>query len=428
LAVLFLPLVSADPEIRDASEATVFVDGDSDFFEFAYGYSLSPGTGWTIVGPAGGQLALQQPNPQRPSSLAPERWRLDGTQLAGASSWIAAGNLDGEPADGTWTLIATGLYDSYDAGPSGWTHPGATLSIQGKAIHFGTRYVSAGSEVQLWNWHQTTGTWNEPSTVPNPPNPALTDQPDESPEEDPQFARFFASTSGPVRQSISGVSESQTVPGQDVDTPPFTIPATCTVAQCHVETPLVDTPPVTAPATCTAGPCNAETPLVTPAEPVPRTCAPLEVICFGPFTVPSQDLGDVPAICDALEPVCIGPITIPAQDTGNAPAVCDAAGELCVGPIPVPAQDVVETQPVTVSVDFTGLDLLADPHAAELTSIGPFHEVIPVPGIGDVPVEVCAATCPFPVSPEGESAGSLTITVTVSAEQRNLTVPLDSSL
>jgi hypothetical protein len=254
----------------------------------------------------------------------------------------------------------------------------------------------------------------------------LSDAPDEGPEEDPQFVRFFAPTGEPVTQSIPAMGQSQTIPGQDVDTPPVTIPATCTVNQCHAETPLVDTPPVTIPATCTANQCTAETPVVTPAEPMPRTCAPLDVICFGPFTVPSQDLGDVPAVCDALEPICIGPITIPAQDTGNAPAVCDAAGELCVGPIPVPAQDVVETQPVTVSVDFTGLDLLADPHAAELTSIGPFHEVIPVPGIGDVPVDVCASTCPFPVSPEGETVGSLTITVTVGAEEHSITVPLDA--
>ena len=183
-----------------------------------------------------------------------------------------------------------------------------------------------------------------------------------------------------ISQTVPGASGSETVPAQDVNTPPFTVPATCTVNAC-----------------------NAETPLVTPAQPVPRTCAPLELVCIGPFTVPPQDFGD-------------------------APAVCDVAGVICVGPIPVPAQDVVETQAITVSVDFTGLDALADPHAGELTSIGPFNEEVPVPLIGDVPVTVCGATCPFPVFPEGETVGSMTITVTVGSESESVTIPLGSSL
>jgi hypothetical protein len=238
-----------------------------------------------------------------------------------------------------------------------------------------------------------------------------------------------SAVSRPEPIQVPGTSRSETVPGQDVDTPPSTIPATCTLAQCHAETPLVDTPPATVPATCTVGPCRSETPLVTPAQPVPETCVPpmLPLLCLGPFTIPSQDLGDVPAVCGALAPVCIGPVTVPGQDTGNAPAVCDAAGRLCVGPIPVPAQDVAETDDITVAVGFTGLEVLADPHAAELTAIGPFTETVPVPVIGDVPVTVCPATCPFPVSPEGETMGSLTITVIVGSEQRSVTVPLDAS-
>jgi hypothetical protein len=226
----------------------------------------------------------------------------------------------------------------------------------------------------------TSGVWNEPSTLPI--SFLSADLPDESPEEDPQFARFFVPLGGPQSQTVPGASDSRTVPGQDVNTPPVTIPASCTL-----------------------GPCNAETPLVTPAQPVPETCVPpvISLLCVGPFTIPAQDLGDAPAICDAAE-------------------------QVCVGPFPIPAQDVVETEDVTVAFDFTGLDAIADAHEGELTAIGPFVEIIPVPVIGDVPVTLCPSTCPFPVMPEGSTAGSVTITVTVGDQSEERTIPLDQGV
>ncbi|MHB1260671.1 MAG: hypothetical protein ACYC2H_03035 [Thermoplasmatota archaeon] len=426
LAVLFLPLTTATPEVRDTSEATVFVDGNADYFEFAgLGVAFYVGQSWSITAPDGLQafvISVEFGARGQPTSFF-----LDGTPRGGSTSdWMWIGDLSNAAADGTW-LIRSTYIDSTDQDTNQTErNPGPTLSVQGKAIHWTVESENPQTFNQLWNWHMTTGTWNEPSTVPDSKLDTV-DSPVEGFEEDPQFARFFAPLADPVSQSVSGDSESQTIPGQDIDTPPFTIPATCVLGPCNSETPLGSTPPATIPATCTLAPCQSETPLVTPAQPVPETCVPL-LLCVGPFTIPAQDLGDAPAVCDAAEPVCVGPIPIPAQNLGEVPAVCDVAGEICVGPFPVPAQDVVETPPVTVAVDFTGLDAAADPNAGEIGSIGPIVQVIPVPIIGDVPVTICPTTCPFPVSPEGETVGSLTITVTVGSEEESYTIPLGQSV
>lgn len=433
LAVLFLPLAAATPEVRDPSQATAFVDGASDYFEFAPGEGTTAGVVWTLTAPDGATLAIARTGTG--TGTQPTSFYLDGRPRAGNFvQWRATGSLAGAAADGTWLVqnthaagpafVAPPVYISDDVDDSGST-PGPTLSVRSKAAHWGVNTFDPTTVTQAWNWHETVGTWSEPSTLPNT-LPTVIDSPNEARQEDPQFARFFAPAGGPAGRSIPGASDSETIPGQDIDTPPFTLPATCTAGPCDAETPLGSTPSETVPEQCTLDACNEETPLVTPGQPVGRTCAPLDVVCLGPFSVPPQDLGDAPAVCDAA--VCLGPITVPSQDLGDAPAVCDVAGDVCVGPIPVPAQDVVETQPITVAVGFTGLDVLADPHAAELTSVGPFDVVVPVPVIGDVPVTVCASTCPFPVSPEGETVGSVTVTVTVGAEEHSVTVPLGSSV
>lgn len=428
LAVLLLPLAAATPEVRDPSEATVFVDGSTDYFEFSSGALWGVGNTWDVIAPDGRVLTLTKTAAL--AGTAPTSFYLDGTPRAGnTDQWTASASLDGAAADGTWTLVAPASWYNSHGGAGPTASPGPTLAVQGKAISFGVWVGPGQTSQQLWNWHRTTGTWTEPSTLP-PVSTTYDDPVDEGPEEDPQYARFFAETVGPQSQSVPGASDSETVPAQDVDTPPFTIPATCTLTQCTVETPLGSTPPVTLPATCTVAPCTSETPLVTPAQPVPETCVPplVPLLCVGPFTVPALDLGDAPAICATVGVVCLGPIPIPSQDLGSAPAVCDAAGEVCVGPFPVPAQDVVETEDITVAVDFTGLDAAADAHAGEIGSIGPIVEVVPVPLIGDVPLTLCPATCPFPVLPEGETVGNVTVTVTVGDEEESVTIPLGASV
>lgn len=103
--------------------------------------------------------------------------------------------------------------------------------------------------------------------------------------------------------------------------------------------------------------------------------------------------------------------------------VCDTAGFACIDPQTIPSEHLGDTPEVTVAVDFTGLNVFADPHAGELTSIGPF--VVPTPF---APVTLCASTCPFPVLPEGETLGSVTVTVIIDGNTYSETVPLDQSI
>lgn len=129
-----------------------------------------------------------------------------------------------------------------------------------------------------------------------------------------------------------------------------------------------------------------------------RTCTPLDLVCVGPFTIPEQHVADVPAICDAAGFACIDEQNIPSQHLGDTPEI-------------------------TVAVDFTGLDVFADPHAGELTTIGPIEE-----NVGGIPVTICASTCPFPVPPEGETLGSVTVTVVIDGDEHSETVSLDASV
>jgi len=166
----------------------------------------------------------------------------------------------------------------------------------------------------------------------------------------------------------------------------------------------VDTPPIPV--------STPPIPIVVPDTPVPRTCAPLDLVCIGPFTIPGFS-----------ETIPGQDEEVPGQHVTDVPAICDAAGFACIAEQNIPSQHLGDTPEVTVAVDFTGLDVFADPHAGELTTIGPFHF-----DVGPIPVDVCASTCPFPVPPEGETLGSVTVTVTIDGDEYSETVPLDQSV
>lgn len=184
----FVDVARGAPEIRDESLATEFVDGGTDYFEFAPGLMNNLGSAWTITGPAGEAITFTRTGITQTMST-PQRFSLDGDLQSGeVGIWTASGNVDGAAADGTWTLQLRGPgYESNDADTTAEFTPSPTLAIQGRGIHFGVFFFVPSTVQQTWNWHETTGTWNEPAPVSNDPI-------DDGPEEDPEFARFFADT------------------------------------------------------------------------------------------------------------------------------------------------------------------------------------------------------------------------------------------
>ena len=62
IALVFMfvvPSINAEPEVRDISDATVFVDGAVDYIEFAAGGGLGVVTTWTLTAPDGKQMSFQ---------------------------------------------------------------------------------------------------------------------------------------------------------------------------------------------------------------------------------------------------------------------------------------------------------------------------------------------------------------------------------
>lgn len=210
LGATLTPLATAAPEVRNTSLATVFVDGDVDYFQFAPNSGI-PGTIWTITSPSGEQLVLTHatqmtdPSPCRVTlsgvdvpTYNPCIDPTSGTGGTGVNKWNKAGDLDGTPADGTWTIdVQFTVAGNWDSHPTAANRPGPTLFISGKGIHFGANVAIAESVHQTWNWHMTSAgtTWNEPST--NPDVGVLgEDTSNEAPDEDPDDARFFSSAGG----------------------------------------------------------------------------------------------------------------------------------------------------------------------------------------------------------------------------------------
>jgi hypothetical protein len=186
LTALLLP-TSATPEARCAGDAEAFVDGAADSFTFAAGDEADVGASWLLVSPGGATLLLTKTASARSSDGV--SFFLDGSPRAGATDqWSAVGDLDGAAADGTWTVAVAGFYASADS-LTGVEAPGATLSVQGKEARFGADFFSPDTWVQTWNWHETNGTWEEPSTVPSIGIGG--DGPAEGPEESPLDARVF---------------------------------------------------------------------------------------------------------------------------------------------------------------------------------------------------------------------------------------------
>lgn len=213
-----------------------------------------------------------------------------------------------------------------------------------------------------------------------------------------------------------------------VDTVGATVPGdSASVDVPGVATPAVPnqtvgpTPPVGTPPTCDVDPCQEETTVVdeqtvtTPEVPVEQTCTPADIVCVGPFTIPSQEVGptppvSTPAACDATEDaICLGPVTVLGPQEEQTPGV---------GSIPL-------TPPATVSAQLADTNLVLAPQIGETDSVGPFNLTVTVPVIGEVPIVVCASECPVPATPGFSVEGELTVTVTVGEDSHTTSVPVD---
>lgn len=193
LAAFFLiPAVLAAPEIAPATDPRndVFVDGATDYFEFAPGTMLTVGS-WSLTSPDGSSISFVQ-NSMSPTG--PVSFYLDGSLKSG-SGWISSGNIDGASVNGTWTIRTQAGYNSNDF-QGGANSPGPTLYLNGKSAHFGTSTINPQTWLQTWNWHETVTSWVEASTIPGDPS-LVVDPIDEADDEDPDLARYFAGPGTP---------------------------------------------------------------------------------------------------------------------------------------------------------------------------------------------------------------------------------------
>ena len=180
LVLLMVPFTVAEPEVRPVSESAVSVDGSTDFISISN--VAFTGTELQITSPDGKTMNVLLVSTSGSLASIPEQnIMLDGT--GGGSESTVSGDLSGASADGTWTITS-----NYAGGS---VNIRISLTVQGKTIEYGYNQ-QAQTLNQLWNWHQTDATWREPSTDPPPFGTTAQDPLDEGPEEDPEFARYYA--------------------------------------------------------------------------------------------------------------------------------------------------------------------------------------------------------------------------------------------
>lgn len=215
LIVIFLPSVSADPEVlpTSAPENDVMAGG-ADFVRFAS--NCDAGAGGCnlemvvqVVAPSGETVVIQGASPTGNGCNVAATYYFNGTfrnsfgwdpvGQFGTPCWVATPpQLVGAAVNGTWSFEMTG--QSWNGSSSSATRPGVQMSIQGKNAYFGfsrSDLVSGAGVPQLWNWHITETVWEEPSTSPDLPGLGEMDPPDEAPDEDPNEARFFVDLAEP---------------------------------------------------------------------------------------------------------------------------------------------------------------------------------------------------------------------------------------
>lgn len=163
--------VAAEPTVLPESEAEVLVDGSLDSILF---YGDNGGLSLTITSPNGEELFIT-------NGLCGTRAfkvQLDGQVTAGAcgTGTTTQGNLDGVPADGTWTVeIHTSTVTN-----------GYELVVGGKKLVMQTQ--TEAYDPQLWNWHETSGTFQDDVS---------TGDADIADEENPLFARYYGPVGAP---------------------------------------------------------------------------------------------------------------------------------------------------------------------------------------------------------------------------------------
>lgn len=191
------------------------------------------------------------------------------------------------------------------------------------------------------------------------------------------------------------------VPGHEGSLP---IPATSTP---NIPAQSIPTPPIGTPATCVWTYCHNSTTIV-PAQsspPLPRMCAPGEIICVGP--APSQTITPpvvVPAICGVAPRSCLPPTVLVPSQTVPVPGF---------GPVPL-------TPAIVVGLDWSGFEGSIDTDSDGEIIIPPQHF-----DVGPVPIDLCASSCIIPVPVAAEGTGSLTIVVSVGGETYTETIPIN---
>lgn len=145
-------------EIKNISEATVFVNPAVDHIEFSGGVGSAAGTTWTLTAPNGiDSITFQRGQSGAATDDSPEDWRLDGTRISGGDTfWTVVSNTitSNTPADGTWTFsFAPTAWSSLVSVTSASTPP-IFLHVAGRGIEHSFIYLyHHGASPLLWNWH-----------------------------------------------------------------------------------------------------------------------------------------------------------------------------------------------------------------------------------------------------------------------------------
>jgi len=181
LALLLVPGVFAEPEVRPVSEATVFVDGSVDYLEIDGGLNIYSKV-IRITAPDGEILSFICTGVAfdcwgRASEI-PLRIRLylDGT-VPDPSLVLPIGDLTGAAVDGTWRIEGDGGF--LPCGESCELNVGGkTLKFQGKSPPAAN--VRSSAMPVIWNWHESPGSYTDSNSLLYP-----------GPVESSEYARYF---------------------------------------------------------------------------------------------------------------------------------------------------------------------------------------------------------------------------------------------
>lgn len=217
---------------------------------------------------------------------------------------------------------------------------------------------------------------------------------------------------------IQGITLGQ-VPSVPVGTPevsPINVASTPEIPPVSVSTPALAPIPVATPSVPSV---MVETPPVS----VPLTCTPGNILCIGPFTIPSRPLATTPPV--ASQPIAITPavgsetITTPGMPSQPVSTPGIAAQSIATTPTIGPLQ-VAPNVWVLVYLE-NGATFRSS--VAQLYPTGPIDTEIPTP-FGPIPVTVCGSTCPSPTPPDLHFHSVVTAWVQIGEDLHYYWVPI----